>query len=79
MRDIYFERNISARQNKNFGRHFVRLKYFTYHLQLLVPVLAPNYKQHILAKVRKVCYSLAELYVKSVYLNLLWCRGACRS
>jgi hypothetical protein len=42
---------------------------FTCHL---VPVLAPNYKQHILsaAKVRKVCYSSAELYVKSVYLNL---------
>jgi hypothetical protein len=32
----------------------------------LVLVLAPNYKQHILspAKVRKVCYSLAELCVK---------------
>jgi hypothetical protein len=27
----------------------------------LVPVLTPNYKQHVLspAKVRKVCYSLA--------------------
>jgi hypothetical protein len=32
--------------------HFTRLEYFTYHL---VPVLSPNYKQHILspAKVRK--------------------------
>jgi hypothetical protein len=38
----------------------------------LVPVLAPNYKQHILstAKLRKACYSLPELYVKSVYFNL---------
>jgi hypothetical protein len=38
------------------------LKHFTYHS---VPVLAPNYKQNILslAKVRKVCYSFAELYV----------------
>jgi hypothetical protein len=29
----------------------------------LLPILAPNYKQHILspAEVRKVCYSLAEL------------------
>jgi hypothetical protein len=45
MRDIYFERNISARQNKNFGRHFVWLKYFTYHL---VPVLAPNYTQYVI-------------------------------
>jgi hypothetical protein len=37
-----------------------------------VPVPAPNYKQRILspAKFRKVCYSLPELYVKSVYLNL---------
>jgi hypothetical protein len=28
------------------GRHFAWFKYFTCHL-LLVPVLAPNYKQHI--------------------------------
>jgi hypothetical protein len=42
-----------------------------------VPVLAPNCKQHILspAKVRKVCYSLAELYVTSVYFNLIGWRG----
>jgi hypothetical protein len=41
-----------------FGRHFAWLKYFAYHL---VPVLAPNYKLHILspANARKVCYSLA--------------------
>jgi hypothetical protein len=40
--------------------------------ELLVPKLAPNYKLHILspAKVRKVRYSLAELYVRYVYLNL---------
>jgi hypothetical protein len=31
--------------------HFAWLKYFTYHF---VPVLAPNYKQHILS--RAVCY-----------------------
>jgi hypothetical protein len=38
----------------------------------LVPLLAPNYKQHILssAELRKVCYSLPELYVKYVHLNL---------
>jgi hypothetical protein len=37
----------------------------------LVPVLSPNYKQHILslAEVTEVCYSLAEIYVKSVHLN----------
>jgi hypothetical protein len=29
-----------------FGRHFAGLKYFTYPL---VPVLAPNYEQHILS------------------------------
>jgi hypothetical protein len=48
---------------------FAWLEYFTHHL---VPVLALNYKQQILllAEVRKVCYSLAELYVKSVYSNL---------
>jgi hypothetical protein len=34
-------------------------------------------KQRILspAKVRRVCYSLAELYVKCVYLNLFGWRG----
>jgi hypothetical protein len=60
---------MGARQNIYFGRHFAWLKYFTYHL---VPVPAPNYKQHILllAEVRKVCYSVAELYVRYVYLNL---------
>jgi hypothetical protein len=46
--------------NIYFDRHFAWLKYFTYHL---IPVLAPNYKQLIMspAKVRKVCYSVAEL------------------
>jgi hypothetical protein len=55
-------------------RHFAWLKYFTYRL---VPILTPNYKLHILspAEVRKVCYSLAELYVKYVYLNLIWRKG----
>jgi hypothetical protein len=43
----------------------------------LVPVLAPNYKQHILspAKVRKLCFSLAERYVRSVYENVFGWRG----
>jgi hypothetical protein len=40
----YFERNMDARWNKYFGRHFAWLKYFAYHL---VPLLAPNCKQHI--------------------------------
>jgi hypothetical protein len=54
------------------------LKYFTYHL---APLLAANYKQHILstAKRRKVCYSLAEFYVISVYLNLVGLRDALSS
>jgi hypothetical protein len=45
-----------------FDRYFDWFKYFTwaYHL-LLVPVLAPDYKQHILspAEIIKSCYSLA--------------------
>jgi hypothetical protein len=51
------------------------LKCFTYPL---VPVLAPNYKQHILspAEVRNECYSLTKLYVKCVYLDLFGWRGA---
>jgi hypothetical protein len=54
---------------------FAWLKYFTYRL---VPILAPNYKQHILSppKVKKICYSFVELYAKSVYLNLFGWRGA---
>jgi hypothetical protein len=57
-----------------FGTHFAWLKYFTHHL---VPVMAPNYNQHIFspAEDRKVCYSLAELYVRSVYLNVFLWRG----
>jgi hypothetical protein len=60
---------MGSRQNIYFGRHFSWLKYFTYHL---VPVLAPNCKQHSLspAEVREVCYGSVEVYVKSVYLNL---------
>jgi hypothetical protein len=52
-----------------FARNFAWLKYFAHQL---VPVLTPNYKQHILspAKVRKLCYSLAQLLVKCAYLNL---------
>jgi hypothetical protein len=71
---IYFERNTKARYMIYFGRQFTWLKYFTYRLML---VLAPNYKQYIVspAKVRKLCYSLAELYAKSVYLNVFWWRG----
>jgi hypothetical protein len=48
--------------------------YFTYNLE---PALAPNYKQYILlsAKLRKVCYSLPELYAKSLYLNLFDWKG----
>jgi hypothetical protein len=55
---------------------FAWSKYFAYDL---VPVQAPNCKQHILSltEVRKSCYSLAEHYVKSVYLNCirLECKG----
>jgi hypothetical protein len=53
-----------------FGTNFAWLKYFTYRL---VPVLAPDYKQHILlpANVRKVSYALAKVYVKCVYLKWL--------
>jgi hypothetical protein len=57
-----------------FDKHFAWFKYFTYHI---VTVLAANSKQHISppGKVRKVCYSLAELYVICVYLNSFGWRG----
>jgi hypothetical protein len=52
--------------------HFTWFKYFTYHL-----LLVPDYKQHILspAEVREICYSLDEIYVKSVYLILIGLMG----
>jgi hypothetical protein len=63
--------------NIYFDRHFAWFKYFTYQL---VPALASNYKQHILRpdEVRNVCYLLAKLHVRCVYLNLFWWRGARR-
>jgi hypothetical protein len=65
---ISFERNMGWRWNVYFDKNSAWLKYFIYQL---VPVLAPNYKQHILSptEVRTVCFSLAEHYVRSVYLN----------
>jgi hypothetical protein len=68
---------MGARYIVYFGRHFAWFKYFTY---CLVPVLALNYKQHILlpANVRQVCYLLTELHVKCVYFNVFGWRGARR-
>jgi hypothetical protein len=74
MRGIFILDEIWVKGKIIFDMHFAWLQYFTYHL---VPVLAPNCKQHILspAEVRKLCYSLAELYVKYVYYNLFEFRG----
>jgi hypothetical protein len=44
MKDVYFERSMDTTYNI-FFRHFACMTYFTHPL---VPVLAPNYKQHIL-------------------------------
>jgi hypothetical protein len=65
---IYFERNMGA--TIYFGSNFAWLKYFASHLVL---VLAPNYNSTALClqlMLEKLCYSLVELYVSSVYLNL---------
>jgi hypothetical protein len=53
------------------GLNILLISYCLYGNWLCVRELALIYKQHILspAEVRKVCYSLAELYVKPVYLN----------
>jgi hypothetical protein len=40
-----------------FGRHFAWLKYFTYQL---VPIQAPNYKQHILLLAKVSFFSLSQ-------------------
>jgi hypothetical protein len=61
---------VRAQHKTYVFRHFAWLKYFTYHV---IPVLlSPNCKQQILSsdKLRKLCYSLPEIYVKYVYLNL---------
>jgi hypothetical protein len=47
------------------GRQFAWLKYFITQYRHWLRTI---YKQHVLFK--KVCYSLAELNVKSVYFNL---------
>jgi hypothetical protein len=69
MRGIFILNEIWTQHKTYFDSHFACLTYFTHHLVL---VLAPNYKQHIFsqAEVKKVCYSLTELYVRSVYLNV---------
>jgi hypothetical protein len=54
---IYFEQNMGSIYDIYLGRHCALFKHFAYYS---IPVLAPNYKQHILtpANVRKICYSL---------------------
>jgi hypothetical protein len=76
MRDMFIIMKYGRKIRYIFWSAFCLVKYFTYHL-VLVPVLASNYKQHIFspAKFKKV-YSLAEFYVKSVYLNLFGLRWA---
>jgi hypothetical protein len=78
MWDIFILNEIRAQGKIYFGTHFSCLKYFTYHL---VPVLVQNYKQHILSMVTvtELCYSLVEIYVRSVYLNVFKRKGARRS
>jgi hypothetical protein len=77
MGEVFILNEIWVKGKVHFDRRFALFKYFIYSL---VPVLAPNYKQHILSpiKVRKVCYSFTELYVKSVYLNLFGWRESRR-
>jgi hypothetical protein len=72
MRDVFILNKVWAQHKTYFFRHFTWMTYFTHHL-----VLVPNHNQHIflLAKLRKVCYSLHELNVKSVDLNLFGWSG----
>jgi hypothetical protein len=56
MRDIYFELNMDTHYIY-IGRNFTWLKYSTYHL---VPVLTPNYKQHILSPAKVTFLSLSQ-------------------
>jgi hypothetical protein len=51
MRGIFILNEIWAQDKIYFGKHFAWLKYFTYRL---VPVLAPNYKQHILSPAKVI-------------------------
>jgi hypothetical protein len=56
---------------------FLNIIWTSFGFKGLIPLLTPNYKQHILspAKMIKPCYSLGEIYVKYVYLNSFWWRG----
>jgi hypothetical protein len=59
-RDKFILNEICVQHKTYSGKHFAWLDYFTYNLE---PILAPSYKQHVLAspKLRTVCYSLPEL------------------
>jgi hypothetical protein len=69
-RDVFIFNEVGAEHKTYIVRHFAWMTYFAYRL---VPVLAPNHKQHILssAKLRKVCLN----FVRSIYLNLFGWRG----
>jgi hypothetical protein len=57
MSSMFILNEIGAQGKTYFGSHFAWLKYFTYHL---VPVLAPNYKQHILSPTEVSFLSLSQ-------------------
>jgi hypothetical protein len=78
MRDIFILNEILAEDKIGYIFCYALSLLEIFHLSLSsLPVLVPNYKQHILssAKGRKVCYSLTELYFKSVHMNFSDRRG----
>jgi hypothetical protein len=64
----YFGRNMGTRQNIYSGRHFAWLKYFTYKL---VPVLAPDYKQHILLSAKLAFFLCLNMPTNKNQVTLL--------
>jgi hypothetical protein len=76
MRDMLILNEIQAQHKTYIFKRFAWITY--YHL---VSAHSPNYKRQILLSVRlrKVCYSLPEIYVKSVYLIVILAEGVMKS
>jgi hypothetical protein len=63
---------MGATQNMYFGKQFAWLKHFTYHL---VPVLAPNCKQHVLSPAKVELY-FGVAACRLIKIKLQSCRSS---
>jgi hypothetical protein len=65
---IFILNGMWAQDKIYFGWHFAWVKYFTYHLHSSTSTGSELHKKHVFSssQVRKICYSLDKVYVKSV-------------